>query len=154
MMLYFFRKVYSEIVTAIPNNGGCYNAFLNTSPKILAGMVSCLSILSYVATALVASYDAVLYLALLWPGVGQFLFISKFFSHIFNYFSFFTFLITFILKNRLSKCYNYHFRSICCFEYSWCQRIFCCLSNLILFTYFHSCSLHHLGNSLWISKQL
>jgi amino acid transporter len=86
IMLYFFRKVYAEIVTALPSNGGCYNALLNTSSKTFASLASCLSILSYTATSLVSAYDAVLYLAVLWPGVGMkntFFYIIK--SHYYNF---------------------------------------------------------------------
>lgn len=72
-MLYFFKKVYSEVVTAIPVNGGTYNVMLNTSTKKVAGFVSCLSILSYVATCIVSGFDAILYLSLIWPDVGKLL---------------------------------------------------------------------------------
>lgn len=69
-MLFFFKKVYSEVVTAIPVNGGTYNVMLNTSTKKVAAFVACLSILSYVATAIVSAFDSILYLALIWPSVG------------------------------------------------------------------------------------
>jgi len=74
-MLFFYRKIYSEVVTAIPNNGGCYNALLNTSTKKIASLAACLSILSYTATAIVSAFDAVVYLQILWPGVGMFYFV-------------------------------------------------------------------------------
>ena len=74
VMLYFFRRVYSEVVTAIPVNGGTYNVMLNTTTKKMAAFVACLSILSYVATAIVSAFDSIVYLALLWPGVGKTLF--------------------------------------------------------------------------------
>lgn len=32
-MLGFFRHVYAEVVTALPINGGTYNALLNTTSK-------------------------------------------------------------------------------------------------------------------------
>jgi amino acid transporter len=66
-MLYFFRRVYSEVVTAIPINGGTYNLMLQVSSKKVAGFVAALSILSYMATAIVSAFDAVVYLSLLWP---------------------------------------------------------------------------------------
>ncbi len=71
MMLFFFRRVYCEVVTAIPVNGGTYNVMLNTTTKKMAAFVACLSVLSYVATAIVSAFDAIVYLALLWPGVGK-----------------------------------------------------------------------------------
>jgi amino acid transporter len=70
IMLFFFRLVYSEVVTAIPVNGGTYNVMLNTATKKMAGFVACLSILSYVATAILSAFDAIVYLGLLWPEVG------------------------------------------------------------------------------------
>jgi len=69
-MLFFYRKIYSEVVTAIPNNGGCYNALLNTSTKQLAALAACLSTLSYTATAIVSGFDAMVYLEILWPQIG------------------------------------------------------------------------------------
>ena len=71
-MLFFFRRIYSEAVTAIPVNGGTYNVMLNTTNKKIAAFVACLSILSYVATAIVSAFDAMVYLALLWQTVGRF----------------------------------------------------------------------------------
>lgn len=71
MMLYIFKKVYIEIVTAIPLNGGTYNTMLNTSSKRAAAFVACLSILSYVATAIISAFDSAVYLASIWPGVGN-----------------------------------------------------------------------------------
>lgn len=68
-MLYFFKQVYAEVVTAIPVNGGTYNVMLNTSTKRIASVVACLSILAYVATAIVSGFDAILYLSILWPEV-------------------------------------------------------------------------------------
>lgn len=61
-LLYFFRNIYGEVVTALPLNGGCYNVLMNTTTKRFASAVACLSILSYVATAVVSGTDAILYL--------------------------------------------------------------------------------------------
>jgi amino acid transporter len=71
IMLYFFKGVYAEVVTAIPVNGGTYNVMLNTATKKIAAFVACLSILAYTATAIVSAFDSVLYLSLLWPEVGK-----------------------------------------------------------------------------------
>jgi len=60
-MLFFFRYVYSEVVTAMPVNGGSYNALLNTTSKRFAALAACLSLISYVATAVVSGCDAMLY---------------------------------------------------------------------------------------------
>ena len=70
VMLYFFRALYSEVVTAMPVNGGSYNALLNTTSKRAAALASCLSMLSYVATAVVSAYSAVAYVQPLWPWAG------------------------------------------------------------------------------------
>ncbi|POM61012.1 hypothetical protein PHPALM_30043, partial [Phytophthora palmivora] len=61
-VLYFFRFIYEEVVTAIPMNGGTYNALLNTTSKRAAAVAACLSILSYVATGVVSATSGVHYL--------------------------------------------------------------------------------------------
>lgn len=71
VMLFFFRRVYCEAVTAIPVNGGTYNIVLNTGSKKTASFVACLSVLSYLATAIVSAFDSIVYLALLWPEVSE-----------------------------------------------------------------------------------
>ena len=71
VMLFFFRRVYCEVVTAIPVNGGSYNAILNTSTKRMAAIVGCLSLLSYTATAIVSAFDSMLYLSIIWTAVGM-----------------------------------------------------------------------------------
>ncbi|CAH0478170.1 unnamed protein product [Peronospora belbahrii] len=62
IVLYFFRFIYEEVVTAIPLNGGTYNALLNTTSKRSAAVAACLSILSYVATGVVSATSGVRYL--------------------------------------------------------------------------------------------
>ena len=73
VMLYFFRFVYGEVVTAMPMNGGSYTALNNTTSKRIAALAACLSMLSYVATAVVSAESAVQYLQLVAPGVGTLL---------------------------------------------------------------------------------
>lgn len=74
-LLYLFRSIYGEIGSALPVNGGSYNALLNTTTKTVAALAACLSILSYVSTAVVSAGDAIVYLAtvvdvnLIWPTV-------------------------------------------------------------------------------------
>ena len=70
VMLYFFRFVYGEVVTAMPMNGGSYTALNNTTSKRVAALAACLSMISYVATAVVSAESAVQYLQLVAPGVG------------------------------------------------------------------------------------
>ncbi|ETO84688.1 hypothetical protein F444_01424, partial [Phytophthora nicotianae P1976] len=61
-VLFFFRFIYEEVVTAIPMNGGTYNALLNTTSKRTAAVAACLSILSYIATGVVSATSGVRYL--------------------------------------------------------------------------------------------
>lgn len=68
-VLGFFRHVYAEVVTALPINGGTYNALLNTTSKRMASIAACLSLLSYVATAVVSAYSAVQYIQPIWSAV-------------------------------------------------------------------------------------
>ncbi len=63
LVLYFFRKIYSEVVGAIPLNGGAYNVLLNTSTKRLASLAAVLTILSYMATAVISANEAMHYLS-------------------------------------------------------------------------------------------
>jgi amino acid transporter len=64
VMLYFFRGVYGEVVTAMPINGGSYTALTNTTSKKIAAIAACMSIISYIATAVVSAESAVQYLQL------------------------------------------------------------------------------------------
>ena len=68
--LYLFRSIYGESVTALPLNGGAYNVLLNTTSKSTAAMAACLTILSYMATAVVSAASAIDYLQSIWPGVN------------------------------------------------------------------------------------
>ncbi|KAI9909928.1 hypothetical protein PsorP6_010373 [Peronosclerospora sorghi] len=55
IVLFSFRLIYEEVVTAIPLNGGTYYALLNTTYKRTAAVAACLSILSYVSTAVAST---------------------------------------------------------------------------------------------------
>lgn len=66
-VLFLFRSIYAEVVGAIPLNGGAYNALLNTTSKYRASVAACLTILSYMATAVISASTAIYYLQLLWP---------------------------------------------------------------------------------------
>ncbi|KAH9080124.1 hypothetical protein Ae201684P_009070 [Aphanomyces euteiches] len=66
-VLYMYRFVYEEVVTAIPLNGGSYNVLLNTTTKRFAAVAACLSILCYMATAVVSAITASNYLAVTIP---------------------------------------------------------------------------------------
>lgn len=60
-VLFLFRKIYGEVVGALPLNGGAYNALLNTTSKSLASLAATLTILSYMATAVISANEAIHY---------------------------------------------------------------------------------------------
>ncbi|NIA08996.1 MAG: amino acid permease [Nitrospiraceae bacterium] len=62
LVLYLFRKIYGEVVGALPLNGGAYNALLNTTSKSMASLAATLTILSYVATAVISASEAMHYM--------------------------------------------------------------------------------------------
>jgi len=57
-VLYLYRGIYAEVVGALPLNGGAYNALLNTTSKFRASIAACLTILSYMATAVISASEA------------------------------------------------------------------------------------------------
>ena len=76
-LLWMFRKIYAEVVGALPLNGGAYNALLNTTSKFRASIAACLTILSYMATAVISAIEAMHYvhhmahgLNVMWATVG------------------------------------------------------------------------------------
>lgn len=69
-VLYLFRSVYAEVGTALPLNGGAYNALLNTTTKGKASVAACLTLLSYVATAVISAHEAMHYAHNLWSGLN------------------------------------------------------------------------------------
>jgi len=62
VVLFLFRKIYGEVVGALPLNGGAYNALLNTTSKSVASFAATLTILSYMATAVISANEAIHYL--------------------------------------------------------------------------------------------
>ncbi len=66
-VLFLFRKIYGEAVGALPLNGGAYNILLNTTSKSNAAIAACLTILSYMATAVLSANEAMHYLHTLVP---------------------------------------------------------------------------------------
>lgn len=67
LVLYFFRKIYGEAVGALPLNGGAYNVLLNTTSKGNASLAACLTILSYMATAVLSASEGMRYLHTIFP---------------------------------------------------------------------------------------
>jgi amino acid transporter len=80
-VLFLFRKIYGEAVGALPLNGGAYNILLNTTSKSNASIAACLTILSYMATAVLSASEAMHYLnglvsalPVFWATIGLMLF--------------------------------------------------------------------------------
>ena len=65
-VLYLFRKIYGEVVGALPLNGGAYNALLNTTSKSTASLAATLTLLSYMATAVISASEAMHYVHSIW----------------------------------------------------------------------------------------
>jgi amino acid transporter len=61
-VLFLFRKIYGEVVGALPLNGGAYNALLNTTSKSTASFAATLTLLSYMATAVISANESIHYL--------------------------------------------------------------------------------------------
>lgn len=70
MVLFLFRKIYGEVVGALPLNGGAYNVLLNTSSKRVASLAATLTVLSYMATAVLSRSEAMHYLNQLIPSLN------------------------------------------------------------------------------------
>ncbi len=68
-VLFLFRKIYGEVVGALPLNGGAYNALLNTTSKGMASFAATLTLLSYMATAVISANEAIHYLHHLIPSM-------------------------------------------------------------------------------------
>jgi len=76
-VLFLFRGVYAEVGSALPLNGGTYTVLLNTTNKRLAAAAACLTLLSYVATAVISAGEAMHYahnlfheLPIFWATIG------------------------------------------------------------------------------------
>lgn len=62
-VLYLYRKIYYEVVWALPLNWWVYNALLNTTSKSTASFAAGLTILSYIATAVISANEAIHYIS-------------------------------------------------------------------------------------------
>lgn len=62
IILFFYKKVYTEVVEALPINGGAYNCLLNGTSKTVAAIAGIMTILSYVATAVLSGKIGIEYL--------------------------------------------------------------------------------------------
>ncbi len=68
-VLYLYRLIYAEVGSALPLNGGTYTVLLNTTNKRLAAGAACLTLLSYIATAVISANEAMHYLHHLLAGL-------------------------------------------------------------------------------------
>lgn len=68
-VLFLYRKIYGEVVGALPLNGGAYNALLNTTSKSVASLAAALTLLSYMATAVISASEAMHYVHALFSGL-------------------------------------------------------------------------------------
>ncbi|MBK7951794.1 MAG: APC family permease [Deltaproteobacteria bacterium] len=68
-VLYLFRTIYAEVGSALRLNGGTYTVLLNTTNKKVAAAAACLTLLSYMATAVISAGEAMHYAANLAPGL-------------------------------------------------------------------------------------
>lgn len=62
IVLFFYKAVYTEVVEALPTNGGAYNCLLNATSKSLAAVAGTMTLLSYVATAVISGKTAIEYI--------------------------------------------------------------------------------------------
>ncbi|RLB78509.1 MAG: hypothetical protein DRH15_10050, partial [Deltaproteobacteria bacterium] len=69
LVLYLYKKIYTEVVEALPLNGGAYNCLLNCTSKFTASLAACMTILSYIATAVISAKTGIEYLHHLFPSV-------------------------------------------------------------------------------------
>ncbi len=68
-VLYLFRFVYAEVGSALPLNGGAYNVLLNTTTRGRASVAAALTVLSYMATAVISAGEAMHYAARIVPSL-------------------------------------------------------------------------------------
>jgi amino acid transporter len=61
-ILYLYKKVYTEVVEALPVNGGAYNCLLNGTSKTIAACAGVMTFLSYIATAVISAKVGIEYL--------------------------------------------------------------------------------------------
>jgi amino acid transporter len=72
-LLYLYRKIYAEVGSALPLNGGTYTLLLNTTNKRYAAAAAGLTLLSYAATAVLSATDAMQYGHHIFAGLNVFL---------------------------------------------------------------------------------
>lgn len=66
-VLYLYKAIYTEVVEALPINGGAYNCLLNGTSKTVAATAGITTLLSYVATAVISAKIGVEYMHTIFP---------------------------------------------------------------------------------------
>lgn len=62
-VLYLYKAVYTEVVEALPVNGGAYNCLLNGTSKTIAAFAGIMTLLSYIATAVISAKVGIEYIS-------------------------------------------------------------------------------------------
>jgi len=62
VVLWLYKHVYTEVVEALPLNGGTYNCLLNATSKTFASVAGVMTILSYVVTSVISAKTASSYI--------------------------------------------------------------------------------------------
>lgn len=62
VVLFLYKSVYTEVVEALPINGGAYNCLLNSTSKVFAAVAGVMTILSYIATSVLSAKVGIEYL--------------------------------------------------------------------------------------------
>jgi amino acid transporter len=68
-VLWCYKKVYTEVVEALPLNGGAYNCLLNATDKNKAAIAGVMTVLSYIATSVISAKTASEYIHTVFAGV-------------------------------------------------------------------------------------
>ncbi len=63
IVLFLYKSVYTEVVEALPVNGGAYNCLLNGTSKTFAAVAGVMTVLSYVATCVLSGKVGIEYLS-------------------------------------------------------------------------------------------
>lgn len=69
VVLWLYKHVYTEVVEALPLNGGAYNCLLNATSKTFASIAGVMAILSFVATSVISAKTAAEYLNTVIDGI-------------------------------------------------------------------------------------
>lgn len=67
IVLFLYKSVYTEVVEALPLNGGAYNCLLNGTSKTIAAIAGVITFIMYIATAVLSAKTAVAYVNTVLP---------------------------------------------------------------------------------------